>query len=128
MITSLLIFECSTATVLFSDGQTIATSEIVTNCCANCEVNFTQHRTTSWSNGRNIDSQQCWTMLRQNVASLLRQNFTEVKFYNIFHSYLRGGQTDATLTPNNVGLCGDRMLRPFDPTSYPGPFVKSVSV
>ena len=57
-----------------------------------------------------------------NVASLLRQNLTEVKFYatsyNIMqHSptcYLRGGQTDATLTPNNVELCCDRMLRLFD--------------
>ena len=38
--------------------------------------------------------------------------------YNIIqHSptcYMRDGQTDATLSPNNVGLCCDRMLRPFD--------------
>ena len=28
--------------------------------------------------------------------------------------YLRGGQTNATLTLNNVGLCCDRKLRRFD--------------
>ena len=70
-----------TAKMLFSSGQTIATSEIVTKCCI-----FVAYA-TSYN-------------------------------YNIIeHSptcYLRDGQTDATLTLNNIGLCCDRMLRPFD--------------
>ncbi len=69
----------------------------------------------NWSNDRNIGN-------RDKLSLFSRQNLTEVKFYATSYNinqhsptwYLRGGQTDATLIPNNVGICCDRMLRPLD--------------
>ena len=63
----------STATMLFSSGQTIARSEILTKCCVFVASKFDwsqilrniyNMRFEMWSNGRNGHSQQCWTMLR----------------------------------------------------------------